>query len=61
MSRRFLVQIVQHDRRRLHDCLHIRVLTVENSERILRKAANTILIELIFHAREIVDQSIAIT
>ena len=60
MRRRFLIQVIQHYWRRFNNCLHARILTVEDSERILLKAANTILIQLIFHACEVLNQRVPI-
>ena len=60
MLSRFRIQKVQHDRRCLNQRLHIRVFAVENAQRILLEAANTILIKLTFHAGKILDQGLTI-
>ena len=56
MGRRFLVKVVQHDRRSLDDVLHFDVLAVENAQRVLLEPANTILIEPRFHARKVLNE-----
>ena len=45
-----LIEVVQHDRCCLDNVLHFRVLAVQDPERVLLEAPNTILIEPVFHA-----------
>ena len=60
MLDRLVIQEVQHYGRSCNNGLHIRILAIEDSERIQLKAANTIFIELIFHARKVLDQRLAV-
>ncbi len=61
MLGRLGVEVIQHHWRSLDDRLHIRVFTVEDPQRILLEAANTIVIKRAFHAFEVVDQGLAMT
>ena len=57
---RFLVEEIDHDRCRRHNFLHFRVLAVQNPQRILLKAPNTILIKLTFHAGKVFHEGFAV-
>ena len=56
----FLVQMIQHLRSRTNELLHIRILRVQNTQRVLVEAANTILIQLVFHAGKVAHQLLAV-
>ena len=60
MLRRFIVEVVEHDRRIRNKLLHVRILAVQNTQRVLLEAANTIFIQLRFHGREVIDERFTI-